>query len=136
LCHAILTRLFAHTTQTGKTADFGYGRGWSNAYYMPAHYMSNFSEQMKLFAQHHLFVELAVPTAIGHLVDHPQYDNAGICQFPSDETKVDDWQWSTSCKIGYSFTLNSPKVQEKAVKLATDYCPSHHNTALLPHVYP
>jgi hypothetical protein len=133
--HANHTHLIQAGAHLADTTD-GFDRGYCDVYYVPAAYMQNYSELLQVFTQHHVFLELAVPTAIGKLVSKDQYIAQQLCQQAVDEPEKSQFEWRPECKLTHPIKLSSAAAQEHAVDMLTQHCAAHRNTPLVPHIYP
>eukprot|EP00953_Heterococcus_sp_UTEX-ZZ885_P010241 5977-Heterococcus_DN1.PRE.2 len=130
---------YTHLMHTGAyLADItdSFTRNYSDVYYVPAVHMQDYSQLLQVFTQHHVFLELAVPTALSMLVSKDQYVEQPLCQQAVLEPERSQFEWRADCKLTHPIKLSNAAEQQHAIDMLTQHCAAHRNTPLVPHIYP
>jgi hypothetical protein len=133
--HANYTHLMHTGAYLADTTD-SFTRNYSDVYYVPAAYMQDYTQLLQVFTQHHVFLELAVPTALSMLVSKGQYIEQPLCQQAVLEPERSQFVWRADCKLTHPIKLSSAAEQQHAIDMLTQHCAAHRNTPLVPHIYP
>eukprot|EP00953_Heterococcus_sp_UTEX-ZZ885_P037468 19250-Heterococcus_DN1.PRE.3 len=114
----------------------GYVSGRADGYYVPERYMRVYSDILQLFTEQHVFLEIAVPTAIGHMISAADYIKVQLCQPNGNKKQRAKAKWQPTCTTAHPLKFSKGPVKKQAVDVFNKYCKAHKNSALKPHVYP
>jgi hypothetical protein len=98
--------------------------------------MRAYSGILQLFTEQHVFLEIAVPTAIGNMISAADYIKVQLCQPNGNKQQRAKSQWKPECTTAHPLKFSKGPVKKQAVDVFTRYCKAHRNSKLQQRVYP